>query len=231
MIDFTVHLRTVGYDVEKRYTSSSCFVCLARAGRTRSQRRTVVLKAFELSALDAFERECCFAQRAQEHRYGVPVLDVFSTGQCAVLVLEAYDMTLGQWFDGTRSLAELQLLERLLDKRIARLHADGVVHGDLLPKNVVCRLRGNRLADVALIDFGISFTTEERVPAEVYQVLHDYLFHPTQSLSRHLGIVPSLAEVMQEPTLLDAPLGQFVGALAHDPCFRARLCTVLKNTT
>jgi len=165
--------------------------------------RALVLKLIDNSKAE-FEREVGFARLAQEQGFGPAVLgaEYVRADSVGLLLLERWDLTLEQVLSLAPLRADALLLRRVqrhLRRILRRLRRLGLVHADLRPRNVVCRVRGQRLLDVALIDFGLSFYAHEvgspHWPA--LDVLHEY-FSQLAGWPGH-----SAAALAAQPHLLD----------------------------
>jgi len=113
---------------------------------------------------DEFEREAGFAQLAAQHGIAPALHEArwLADRDAGLLVLERWDLSLEELLARPSLCVEaLRRVQRALRRVLRALRQIGVVHADLLPKNIVVRLRGGRVDAVALIDWGLSFYAAE----------------------------------------------------------------------
>lgn len=97
------------------------------------------------------------------------------------------------------------LIEKLINQ-IGQLHALGLVHGDILEKNVLVKMQKNKITDITLTDFG-SIQTAKDWQADPQWILTYYGYHHNAGLHAYYkdnGI--SSADVINDPTHLDRAL-------------------------
>jgi len=129
-----------------------------------------------------FERELEFTKLASDLGVGpymsfwcgdirpelVEVLNLDAAERFAVIVLDRWDVDLAHLKPNLirgstlRSTRNRKTVENILREKINRLHTAGVIHADLLPKNVLLRVDPDfNITDVCLTDYGISFYTTD----------------------------------------------------------------------
>jgi len=125
--------------------------------------------ALDETARRRFVREAR-AACAVQHPNVVDVHDVFQTGDgTPVMVL---DLLEGETLAARRRREETLPLDQMLEiilpvvSAVGTAHALGIVHRDLKPENIFLVTRGDELADVKVLDFGIAkLTAAEGVAA------------------------------------------------------------------
>lgn len=190
----------------------------------------------DANAAASFRRESELGMRAAERGYGprvflaciVPASSLpaqyLPSGNAApvgaslgVIVSERYDGSLdrlgvARWC--TENVENAKRVRAELHALVARLHADRVVHADLLPKNVLYRAdpSSGRITAVTLTDWGLGFT-EQSAPNEAHlrQLFAYNLKDPAQPTWSSIQRRPQLRDltlddVKQNPFLLDAPM-------------------------
>lgn len=114
----------------------------------------------------AFQQEAAVLARNQQLSGIVDVLDFFTENQTAYLVMEYLDgETLQTYRQALGRIPAAWLAERLapLMDDLGKLHAAGVVHGDISPDNIILTKDGR----LVLIDFG-SASVVPRQPETVF---------------------------------------------------------------
>lgn len=117
----------------------------------------------DLNWIKEFSRESNFCIMADQSKIGVKVLAVKRKSICGLLVTEPWDLTLADFLHNNlhKFSNNHERLTRNLKRILKTLREHRIVHCDLLPKNLVCRIEGNLLTDLALIDFGLSVFARE----------------------------------------------------------------------
>ena len=114
---------------------------------------------------------CLSDGRALQSLLNIPVNSKFLEAPVVGLIVqEAWDGSLNQlspieWCNAN--------VLRLLQDKVRKMHEDGIVHGDLLPKNVLYRKRDGVIVDVMPADFGNSFFWQQAQWPEWIQTLYD----------------------------------------------------------
>jgi tRNA A-37 threonylcarbamoyl transferase component Bud32 len=81
---------------------------------------------------------------------------------------------------------------------INTMHKLGYNHYDLFPKNIVVKKQGDIVTDIALIDFGISEKSDEKLSSDWFDTLYDYHYGYSES-----KILEDKENVKQHPELFD----------------------------
>jgi len=133
-----------------------------------------------------------------------------------LLIQEHWDMTLEQFINDDLHLtaSNRTLLEQRLARIVRTLRRLDWVHADMVPRNVVCRVDDDRLLNVALIDFGLSFYKHEIGTAQWpdFSVIAPYIYDPRQ----WCGVQPERpnnAQLALHPFQLDRLLISYVRGL------------------
>ena len=141
----------------------------------------------------------------------VPLRDQPSIG---LMVSELWDGSLEEII-ADRAVWCARSVFQALESRVARMHELGIVHADLLPKNVLYKHdQSGRIIDLIPTDFGVSFyaTDFATFPVDWQFKLAQYnLKNPNQPTWSAIEQTPRLRDVtwediQQDPFLLDEPL-------------------------
>ena len=165
---------------------------------------------------DEFEREVGYAKLAAKHGIGPKVVLTAWHDNCGLLIQEHWDTTLEQFISDDLHLIEKNrtFLERRLGRIVRTLRRLEWVHADLVPRNVVCRVAGDQLRNVALIDFGLSFYKHEVGSAwPDFRVIVPYIYDPRQ-WRKFAPEAPSDQELARYPFQLDHLLISYVKSLS-----------------
>ena len=163
-----------------------------------------------------FASEYAFAKRASDRGYGPRILHACiardpSGAWFGLLVTEQFDSSLeslgSQWCsDPTNAIFVAEQLHELVDA----MHADDIVHADLLPKNVLYRADAQgRITDIRFTDWGLSFLRNALPNDELFGNLFAYHFN-TPQVTTYAAVKRSplrnltLEQVKENPFYLDA---------------------------
>ena len=169
------------------------------------------------------ESEHDFYRIAAREGFGVRVIETRLHCKRGIAILEAWPQTLRKWLQTVHTKEHYVQLKQLLTKRVKRMHSCGIVHGDLLPKNILVRSddEGN-LTELAIIDFGLSFWADHDCEYHIER-LYEYIFNPNHwYFALAANVSPSLSKVQENPKLLDRPMLVLARKLARDSAFRER---------
>jgi serine/threonine protein kinase len=199
---------------------------------------------FSQSRVNAFINEVNIAHRASERGYGPQLLwgavtstaglqELFVNPEKSTKVMQFLDenaeeafglMVQEKWeksldtkpsykWCSTDSGSFKSSLESLLQK-INMMHEDGIVHADLLPKNILYRVVDGK-GQFAITDFGLSFRRDNAKKLNWLNTMYLYHFRESRNSTfaavqrtdlRHVG----LSDIAANPFLLDEPLRQTV---------------------
>jgi len=147
-------------------------------------------------------------------RIGVIVQDEWSGS------LDKLPVQYWQNMNDPRAVRNLDTLQRLLIYRTNSMWAYGLVHGDLLSKNVLVELdKDFVIVNATLADFGLSFFIKQVRPSKL-QILYDYFKHPGQR-ERAAFNAPRLKDnfnpeaIVEFPQLLDYVLADYLVAVRN----------------
>lgn len=211
---------TLGYTVKERIGSGSS-ASVYRA--TRSGFPDAGVKVQHLAGCPQrtrhFWKEAKMAQKMSDAGLGPQVQDVWCTGngEGGLIACDIWDMSLrdAQKLLGDRFVLSPAMWYKLM-VLVKRIHELGLVHGDLLEKNILVRLSGGddddnqdvRVVDLTLTDFGLmqSIKRWKRNP-DFVKTMYQYLTDRGQT-TRHyfedFGL--TVEDVQRDPRHMDLAL-------------------------
>lgn len=159
----------------------------------------------------ATERD--LARRFSELGIAPVFVDAWECEGLGFIVTERWDGSMLDMLVKTLPPAMLYKLRVL----IARLHEDGFVHGDIMPKNILVRLNdeGTAVVDVTLTDFGLTQSKEGwQEDPDFLNTMRDYYMNRNNPLTRAYfkkhGV--TVEKMRADPAILDRA---YVDALAE----------------
>lgn len=163
---------------------------------------------------EEFAREYGFSKRASDRGYGPRILHACvakdPTGAyVGLLVTEQFDGSL-QEFPWCNDADNARFVAEELGRIVHEMHSDGIVHADLLPKNLLYRANEQgKITDLKATDWGLSFFTAQPPSVEMLDKLVTYHFYePKVATFGALALEsrPLLENVIANPFLLDQPM-------------------------
>lgn len=144
------------------------------------------------------ERAEMFSDMGVAPRY----IESWSNGQLSFLVTDKWDGSMKHF--GLETLPSPLVFK--LAVCIKRLHEEGYVHADVMPKNVLVKMRKGQPVDVTLTDFGLVRQADEWKDYDMKFIknMHDYYSHannPTSAFMKRNAI--SLAYLQEHPFCAD----------------------------
>jgi serine/threonine protein kinase len=104
-------------------------------------------------------REANFLMKVQ-HPHIVKLIEVYANNELIFLILEYYETKLSQVIE-LCSQEQIVLIGAQLLEAISYLHANGIVHRDIKPDNVMLVRSENRYS-VRIVDFGMAVTEDKK---------------------------------------------------------------------
>lgn len=140
-----------------------------------------------------------------------------------ITVQEAWDGSLDQL--PARLWCNANVLAQL-ENQVDRMHEDGFVHADLLPKNVLYKWNNGNIL-VTLADFGNSFPIANPPSDSWLTNIYNYFWYhpkawqPTDYALQHSWLKNiTLEQVLAKPELLDEPMLEYVRRQCPNPAAR-----------
>jgi hypothetical protein len=173
-----------------------------------------------------FDNEAALAKRASDGGYGPRVLlacrgaghadnelalalELAVPYEVGLIAMERWDGSLRQlaWCHSAERSAEVA---RLLEAKVAAMRADNVVHADLQPANVFYRLRGRRVVDLAIGDYGYAFDLTQPHERALIEQMYKWNYYDgttgNYAQADPLLSQERLEDVLQDPSMLDEPM-------------------------